>query len=87
MAVNDVGAGVLPQALQLLQLGVGAAPQLFISALQEVLRCNHDLVHPELAFMRRLMDFLHKNQENSGQEVKHTPAGGTPRTISLRSSL
>lgn len=62
MTVDDIGAGLLPQALQFFEFSVGVVPELLISALQKVL-CSHQRhVHLHTTLMLRLMDLLHIEQ-------------------------
>lgn len=62
VTVDDIGAGLLPQAFQVFELSMGVVPQLFISTLQKVLCSYQCHVHLHTTFMLRLMDFLHIQQ-------------------------
>lgn len=63
MAVDDVSAGLLPQLLEDLELSLGLVLQLFIAALQEVLRCRQHHLHLHMAIVLRLMDPLQMEEK------------------------
>lgn len=58
VTVGDVGGGLIPLVLQLLQFDIGAVPQLFIVALQKLLCSHQSLVHYHPTIVRRIVDFL-----------------------------
>lgn len=73
VTVDDVGAGLLPKALQVFELSEGLVPQLLISALQKVLRCHQSHVHLHSTFMLRLVDFLHREEHRSQCNMETEP--------------
>lgn len=69
--MDDVGAGLFPQAFQIFELSVGVVPQLFIFTLQKAVGCHQRHVHLHTTFMLRLMDFLHVQKGKGSVTLVH----------------